>query len=666
MLSRFSNQIDRFLRFFTFRQRFLLFATTFLLCVPFPLYWVIIGQNLYIESARIQIENFNKQKHWNSILYDILRHKLLPKKNSLEEFNQKILFDLNKIKHNSDPLTSPKKITNLKKLIELSYSSELFEPSVQFEQDQRMTEIILEEFDFGFQGKKNTHVNLLPTNTFLNFLLSNLYQTQILAFYLFKLDSLLKNFPENKTQLEEVYQRSLHHLKNNLVSFQEQLLSYPQFQIQSEEIQSDQALADFTRLSNYLVDLNSWTLHAANGEEPPYKSGIDLIYENFLLTQNLIDYGLHFNQQKKNLHWFVKLLTFIMVALTALIILFYVFFHVLTSHFLELDSYIKELAKGKLKKCFCSNAGDEFGPVGKAFDEMAQTIRQVVNELQRLGRQLKESIHQTSQLMSDQNTIVLSNEKKIKQVDQYTQALTNRTQTFAQTMNELSTGSKQNTLPETAQQSLQTMKIAISSLCVRSANTLEHLKALKNKLEKGKNLFSFLTNVSNQAALLSLNSAIEASHVMTNKKTFVKITDEIQRFADKTDRSTQEMQKMIQGIFLSIDRIHKDTQNFFLDLNEISGKLKKVEQHLNYMALQIVDQTEKFQKVNEIMQEQAQIADLIKNFINDLVQLAQQNNHQIHHLGLTLHELSETAEKLQRVLNLFFNHKKTSGIKISK
>ncbi len=45
---------------------------------------------------------------------------------------------------------------------------------------------------------------------------------------------------------------------------------------------------------------------------------------------------------------------------------------------------------------------------------MAQVVQQVVNDLQRLGRQLGESIKKIAQSTTDQHSAILNDEKKIK------------------------------------------------------------------------------------------------------------------------------------------------------------------------------------------------------------------------------------------------------------
>ncbi len=168
------------------------------------------------------------------------------------------------------------------------------------------------------------------------------------------------------------------------------------------------------------------------------------------------------------------------------------------------------------------------------------------------------------------------------------------------------------------------MRKMILSLTFRSKSIFQHLTTLRDKLERHKNLFSFLSKVSNQAALLSLNSGIVASNIRGNKQALLKLQTIINRFADKTATSTGDIQKIIKEIFLSIDHIHSDVTHFLHELNECSEKLNTVEKHLSCMTIRIDNQTEKFLSINKIMQDQAHIAGEIKEYLNNLVALAKE------------------------------------------
>ncbi len=584
MIDTLSTILNKTLKNFTFRQRFLFFAMIFILCLPFPFYWLIEGQNLYIESA------------------DYFLHLWENKKNESRNFKEEDLF----------------------------------------------TERFLEKLRIETQDGP-VNVNLFPENQTINSLLYELYRISASMARLYLLDIGKENTKDNYNKQFDLYLFSLiediNNIKNKLNSdIKSQLL------INKIELPNKQYITFYiNNLTNILNNIKTHSISQFQVSE--------LLNENKKIVDSLITFGISYNQSNKTWHQLIRNVCIVSILIALSTVFFYIFFHVLTSHFLELENHIKALSKGKFKKCFCSDAEDEFGEVGKAFDTMAQTIQPVVGELQHLGRKLTESIKQVGQSTTEQNKSFLEDENKIKEAEDYTNTITSRTQILAKLMNELSIGFQQNTMSQTAKNTLEKMRLMISSLTTRSANILQHLINLKNRLESNNELFIFLYNVSNQASLLSLNSAIVTANIINNKQSFIKISSEIKRFADKTALSSFDIQKIVKGIILRVDNICNDANRFLNELNESIEKLKKIEKHLSQMTIQAKDQTEKFQRVNKIMQRQAQIAEELKKNLNNLSTVSHENRVQNDAVLQTIKELSQTAERLQIVLNQFFRPK---------
>ena len=410
----------------------------------------------------------------------------------------------------------------------------------------------------------------------------------------------------------------------------------------------------------YLSKVKVWAQEItlpSNQKVDFYSSLKNHVNQNKAFSEVLIRHEIDKNINAKNFHILVLVACLAFTLFSSSIVLVFVIFHGLTSHFLELNEHIISFSKGKLKKCFCSNAKDEFGPVGIAFDKMARVVQEVVNELQRLGRQLNESVKQISNTSTELNVAFQNNENKIKNVEEYTNNISKKTHSLASLMNELSFNSEQSQVSEEAKMKLDMLENKMLSLKRRSKSILKHLEFLKHSLEGNKKNFSFLSEISYQASLLSLNSAIEASNILVNKQSFNKITQEIKRFSEKTNASSQNIHEILKGLFVRVDLIHKNTSLFFEELNESAIKLKSVETHLNSMTVKIENQTNKFQIVNTIMQQQANTVDNIGKSLDFLVQIANENSKGTEHLGKSMVDLNIIANKLQDVLSLFFHPK---------
>lgn len=668
MFDKISTVFDHFLSHFSFRQRFLLFSFIFISCVPFPFYWFIEGQNFYIKEAKAQIDHYEKQQIWNSLLNDILLYQLAitTKKNNdtIREFNERVLFNIsairNRIKISADQEALSKsmidKTENLNKIWS-RISNNPHDNYMYINQIARLIEIILSELKQVTLGNNAFVINPHEEDYAINSVLCEMYRLQIYTLKLFVWEYL------NHLN-SELSKPSTTALYTNIDRIRDVSMFLNTLLENSAVLQSliaDPALLKYTGdknvISVYLNELNEWVNKVEETSAVEPNNVADFLIENRSFTADLINLGIIKNIQNKDFHTLIRNLCILVISLTMLIVLFFVFFHVLTSHFFELNDHIIAFSRGKFQKCFCSSASDEFGPVGIAFDKMAQTVQEVVSELQRLGRKLTESIKQISQATTEENIAFQNDEKKIGAVQDLTKAIAHTTQNLANTMNNLSLNSEKNSMAEIAKFTLVKMGNKISSLTQRSTNILQLLHDLQEKLDNNKRLFLFLGKVSNQASLLSLNSSIEASNILTNKQIFVKISNEIKRFAEKTAMATDSIQKTMSHLYPGIDRIYYDTTKFLNQLNISALRLTRVNEHLNNMAVQALDQSVKLQTVNKIMQDQAQITSEIQQSLNNLVKIANENSIHTKYLDKSMQELSATAKKLQHVLDLFFHPK---------
>jgi methyl-accepting chemotaxis protein WspA len=179
------------------------------------------------------------------------------------------------------------------------------------------------------------------------------------------------------------------------------------------------------------------------------------------------------------------------------------------------------------------------------------------------------------------------------------------------------------------------------------------LSGLQEKVSSSSTLIAFMGKVSDQASLLSLNSAIETSNIKSHKINFDKITQEIQRFAEKTAASTHEIEEIIEEINSSVVNVRLEANGCLQEINEGAQRLINVSNQLSSITNQGKEQLKKFENVNDVMQMQAIAAENIIYSITSLGETAQENTRSIHVLHENVGELGRTAAELQKTIGLF-------------
>jgi methyl-accepting chemotaxis protein len=258
----------------------------------------------------------------------------------------------------------------------------------------------------------------------------------------------------------------------------------------------------------------------------------------------------------------------------------------------------------------------------------------------------------------EQEEVVGAQENSIHEIERTAQEIAVESRVLANMMEAISQVSKEYTIADSAKSGLDHMQSQMLALADGSSKILHGINEIQQKVIGSENLMTFMSKISDQARMLSLNSAIETANVHHQKQSFAKITQEIQRFADKTSNSIHDIQNIINEITFNVATVRVEANICVNEIKEGVGRLISVNQQLTSITNQGREQVRKFESVNDVMQVQAFAAENIIESIRQISATAEENTKSIRSLHLTTAELAITATELQRVTGMFFKEKK--------
>lgn len=404
------------------------------------------------------------------------------------------------------------------------------------------------------------------------------------------------------------------------------------------------------KLSAFLAEMSN----SGSNYEIVNQSMVNALEALNALEKGGVEYSEKIMKQELNSYNFQKYSTIFLIYVGAVNIMFFILFQGMTAHMNALKDHINQMSRGHFTRCFCSEQSDEFGPIGIAFDKMGQSVQGVVQELTNLGKQLTDSISQISTTAKEEEDVVAAQEKGIQEIELTAQEIALQSRDLANMMNNISQTSKEYAAIDTTKTNLDHMQGQMLDLSGVSTRILQDINVLHEKINGTETLMLFMRRVSDQARLLSLNSAIETANVYQQKQSFAKITQEIQRFAEKTTQSIDEIQKIIDEISFNVAAVRVESNICVNEIKEGVNRLISVNQQLTLITNQGKDQVKKFDTVNDVMQVQAFAAENIIESISKISENAGKNTKSIRSLHHTTEELHSTAKELQRVTGLFF------------
>lgn len=662
--------IDRFNQFqgnFTYRQRFICFGLFYFLFILPALYYVLHTLNLYLESKKIQLAGLQYQEQGGNLLglisqAEIIQLTLVPKD---ELYNSELKNIGNNINEAFDKLTLLNNHLGLfnqslgkffTKNLALDFGIETWksdwtkiqkasfiEKKGQYQTlvNSLSTHLIENGRSLNLSGNTEL-INYMTLHLLFDFLIPS--QNSISQITLSYNDRSSSEFRSKLTVLEKQEAHDKHKLLKTIS------LLMRKFPKEGESFQGlrEQFLEYFSSMETFFDSMENLN--------PSIEVGVlamQVVKKNINLHQLLLDGITKRVSSEEKYYRNLYSLNIIIILIVAIILSIYIALRMITRNLAKLIAHTQMLSRGYFIKCFCSDNKDEFGKVGKAFDIMSNSFETLSLELQDLSVKLSSAINQIFKATEEQESNVCNQEERIKEIEATTQKIADESRQLADTMQKLSFHILQESMADRARESLDIMRTKITDLGEASRGVVGLLEKVEDKMHGMENLIAFMTKVSENANLLSLNAAIETATVTHHKENFAAISQKIQRFANQTVIATNDIKKILQLMTQNVSHVKSFSIGCLKEIGVGADELIKFSSQLTKITRQGKDQLDQFKNFKTMVQAQANETEMMIKSIVHLRKSAEKNTATIQNVNKTLAVLSATANELQKVLKLF-------------
>ncbi len=307
----------------------------------------------------------------------------------------------------------------------------------------------------------------------------------------------------------------------------------------------------------------------------------------------------------------------------------------------DLTRRIKEITEGDgdLTQRINSARTDEIGMLASAFDGFVEKLQNLISEILASSTSLDQNAHQLNAAHSNAQKVSREQTKSIEQIA----AAVNE---FSVSIREVAerTLSTANETDHTAQLTAQGFTVVESSVVeinqladsIKSANQV--IEQLAKESENIATVLEVIRNIAEQTNLLALNAAIEAARAGEQGRGFAVVADEVRSLASKTQKSTEEIQNMIDklqngvksavnSIMEGSNRVEKNVE-LSLNIQQMFESLQSSASIVSDMTTQIATATEQQSSVSEELSanlehlnEQSRMSQELSSEINNVAQL---------------------------------------------
>ncbi len=301
-----------------------------------------------------------------------------------------------------------------------------------------------------------------------------------------------------------------------------------------------------------------------------------------------------------------------------------------------------------------SSRKDEIGCLFTALDDMVQSFRQLLSQVQQSGIQVTSSATELSATAKEQEATITAHVNSTANVLKSVQEIYEMMMVWVQAMQEVASKFKETAdFASSGQTDLNHMEDAMQQMENASISISNTLQAIREKTENITSVVTTITQVANQTNLLSLNAAIEAEKAGESGRGFTVVAREIRRLADQTAVATLDIEDMVHHMQAAMSGGVSEMDTFIADVRRSAEDVEQISLQLSRIIEQVQELSPNFSEVNIAMEHQAENAKKINTAMAQLSEEMQETKASLHETYSAIDQLNEAAGNLHEEVSRF-------------
>lgn len=297
---------------------------------------------------------------------------------------------------------------------------------------------------------------------------------------------------------------------------------------------------------------------------------------------------------------------------------------------------------------------DEIGSVSRAFNRMMAKIRESMNTVMDNAEQVEQAARTIAGKADTTEREVLAQRDNTDQVASATtemaasavQVRENAIHTTRKSADTAESAAKGESLARNAVEGIE----ALNSEVQNGARRIEQLDQRTGQMS---DMLEVISNIADQTNLLALNAAIEAARAGEQGRGFSVVADEVRALASRTQDSTEEIRKTINGLKGEVvDCVATMRHASEMAEQQVSAILT-VESELQAIAAAVREITDLNQEMESAANEQSDVSESINHNVIEISRSAEQTSGDARETARIAGDLLAMAENLRKTIEQF-------------
>ncbi|WP_371920026.1 methyl-accepting chemotaxis protein [Pseudomonas sp. GV071] len=350
-------------------------------------------------------------------------------------------------------------------------------------------------------------------------------------------------------------------------------------------------------------------------------------------------------------------MTFSVILLASLI--FTIFAAVLLSRSITrplamLAASAERIASGDLTQPVVADGADEVTQVQRSLGGMQGTLRETLLNIQNSATQLASAAEELHAVTDDSSRGITRQNDEIQMAATAVTEMSAAVDEVARNANHTSDSSRE--AQETAQagrEQVSSTRSTIEQLTERLNITSTTIATLADEAIAIGRVLEVIRTIAEQTNLLALNAAIEAARAGDQGRGFAVVADEVRALAQRTQTSTQEIERMISAI----QSASQQSVSAMAQSSEYAGRSQIMASQADSALALIAERVNQINDMNLVIasaaEEQASVAREVDRNLVAIRDIAEQNATGAHETSVASDQLAKLASDLNGMVQRF-------------